>query len=201
MKKKIKYYIFNKPYNVLSQFTRESGSESIADYFFIDIKDVYPIGRLDKDSEGLLILTNDKSMNALILSPKQNKSKTYMAQVEGVFSREASKRLKEGIPITVDKKVHQTLPAHAKKVEKPKYLWDRNPPVRFRKDIPTSWVELTLNEGKNRQVRKMLAAVGFPVLRLIRMSIEKLDLDQIAPGDIQEYNRQDFFKKLGIREV
>lgn len=199
MKSRNKYYVFNKPYNVLSQFTREAGNESIADYFYIDLKDVYPIGRLDKDSEGLLILTNDKSLNGLILSPKNHRSKTYLAQVEGEFSKEAGKLLKQGVQITVDKKKYQTLPAQVKKVNPPSYLWERNPPVRFRKDIPTSWVEVSLEEGKNRQVRKMLAAVGFPVLRLIRMSIESLDLNRILPGDVQEYHQQEFFRKLGIK--
>ena len=189
MKSKFKYYVFNKPFNVLSQFTREANQESIADYFYLDIKDVYPIGRLDKDSEGLLILTNDKRLNALLLGPKQKKTKTYLAQVEGKFSKEAAKKLKEGVNITVDKKVYETLPANAKFIERPKYLWNRIPPIRVRKDIPISWVEIKLVEGKNRQVRKMLAAVGFPVLRLIRMRVEDLDLNQISPGDIQEYHQ------------
>ena len=198
MKSKFKYYVFNKPFNVLSQFTREANHESIADYFYLDIKDVYPIGRLDKDSEGLLILTNDKRLNALLLSPKQKKTKTYLAQVEGKFSKEAAKKLMEGVHITVDKKVYETLPANAKFIERPKYLWNRIPSIRTRKDIPISWVEIKLVEGKNRQVRKMLAAVGFPVLRLIRMGIEDLDLNQISSGDIQEYYQQEFYRKLGL---
>ena len=198
MKSKFKYYVFNKPFNVLSQFTREANHESIADYFYLEMKDVYPIGRLDKDSEGLLILTNDKRLNALLLSPKQKKTKTYLAQVEGKFSKEAAKKLMEGVHITVDKKVYETLPANAKFIERPKYLWNRIPSIRTRKDIPISWVEIKLVEGKNRQVRKMLAAVGFPVLRLIRMGIEDLDLNQISSGDIQEYYQQEFYRKLGL---
>ena len=199
MKKKIKYFVFNKPYNTLSQFTREAGNESIADYFFLDIKDVYPVGRLDKDSEGMLILTNDKSLNKELLSPKNVKSKTYLAQVEGVFDRVAVNKLKKGVNITVDQKAYTTLPADAKKVPVPKHLWERNPPVRFRKDIPTSWVEIKIQEGKNRQVRKMLAAVGYPVLRLVRTAIEDLVLDRILPGDIQEFHQQEFFRKLNIK--
>ena len=199
MKKKIKYFVFNKPYNTLSQFTREAGNESIADYFFLDIKDVYPVGRLDKDSEGMLILTNDKSLNKALLSPKNVKSKTYLAQVEGVFDRVAVNKLKKGVNITVDQKAYTTLPADAKKVPVPKHLWERNPPVRFRKDIPTSWVEIKIQEGKNRQVRKMLAAVGYPVLRLVRTAIEDLVLDRILPGDIQEFHQQEFFRKLNIK--
>ena len=198
MKSKFKYYVFNKPFNVLSQFTREANHESIADYFYLEMKDVYPIGRLDKDSEGLLILTNDKRLNALLLNPKQKKTKTYLAQVEGKFSKEAAKKLMEGVHITVDKKVYETLPANAKFIERPKYLWNRIPSIRTRKDIPISWVEIKLVEGKNRQVRKMLAAVGFPVLRLIRMGIEDLDLNQISSGDIQEYYQQEFYRKLGL---
>lgn len=199
MRSKIKYFVFNKPYNVLSQFRREAGNDSIADYFFLDIKDVYPVGRLDKDSEGMLILTNDKSLNKSLLSPKSAKSKTYLAQVEGDFDKAAIRKLNEGVQITIDQKPYVTQAAYAKKIEQPKYLWERNPPVRFRKEVPTSWVEITIKEGKNRQVRKMLAAVGFPVLRLVRTAIENLVLEQILPGDIQEYNQQEFFRKLNIK--
>lgn len=194
-----KYYVFNKPYNVLSQFTRENDSESIADYFFLDDKDVYPVGRLDRDSEGLLILTNDKRLNNLLLNPKNLKTKVYFAQVEGEFSSQASKELSKGVRITVDKKPYDTLPADAKKVEKPKFIWERVPPVRYRKEIPTTWVKIEIQEGKNRQVRKMLAAVGFPVLRLIRAKIEDLDLNRIQPGDIQVYNQQEIYRKLRIQ--
>ena len=194
-----KYYVFNKPYNVLSQFTRENDSESIADYFFLDDKDVYPVGRLDRDSEGLLILTNDKRLNNLLLSPKNLKTKVYFAQVEGAFSLKASKEIKNGVRITVDKKAYTTLPADAKKVEKPQFVWERVPPVRYRKEIPTSWVKIEIQEGKNRQVRKMLAAVGFPVLRLIRTRIEDLDLNRIEPGDIQVYHEQEMYRKLRIQ--
>ena len=199
MRPKIRYFVFNKPYDVLSQFTREAGHESIADYFILDMKDVYPIGRLDKDSEGMLLLTNDKSLNAALLSPKALKTKTYLAQVEGQLSKEAIKKLSEGITITIDKKPYTTLPAKLKVVEKPKHLWERNPPVRFRKEIPTTWVEISIQEGKNRQIRRMFAAVGFPVLRLVRTAIENLVLDRILPGDIQEFNKQEFLRKLNIK--
>lgn len=199
MRPKIRYFVFNKPYDVLSQFTREAGHESIADYFILDMKDVYPIGRLDKDSEGMLLLTNDKSMNAALLSPKALKTKTYLAQVEGQLSKEAIKKLSEGINITIDKKPYTTLPAKLKVVEKPKHLWERNPPVRFRKEIPTTWVEISIQEGKNRQIRRMFAAVGFPVLRLVRTAIENLVLDRILPGDIQEFDKQEFLRKLNIK--
>ncbi|MCB0510833.1 MAG: pseudouridine synthase [Chitinophagales bacterium] len=196
---KLKYYIFNKPYNVLSQFTREAGNQSIADYFILDNKDIYPIGRLDKDSEGMLLLTNDKSLNAIVLSPKQAKSKTYLVQVEGQINKAAISKLCAGVTITVDQKAYHTLPAFAKIIDAPKYLWERTPPVRYRKDIPTSWVEVRIEEGKNRQVRKMLAEVGFPVLRLIRVAIQDLYMDRIAPGDIQEIERVEIMKKLKIK--
>lgn len=196
---KLKYYIFNKPYNVLSQFTREAGNQSIADYFILDSKDIYPIGRLDKDSEGMLILTNDKSLNALVLSPKQAKSKTYLVQVEGQINKAAISKLCSGVTITVDQKPYQTLPAFAKIIDPPKYLWERSPAVRYRKDIPTSWVEVRIQEGKNRQVRKMLAEVGFPVLRLIRVAIQDLFMEMISPGDIQEIERAEIMRKLKIK--
>lgn len=184
---------------MLSQFTREAGNESLADYFILDLKDVYPIGRLDKDSEGLLILTNDKSLNDLVLHPKNHKTKTYLAQVEGDFSKEAISELKKGVSISIDKKDFLAKAVDVKKVIEPKYLWERNPPVRFRKEIPTSWVEIKIQEGKNRQVRKMFAAVDFPVLRLIRTAIENLDLDRILPGDLQELSQQEMFRKLQIK--
>ncbi|MEZ4915511.1 MAG: pseudouridine synthase [Chitinophagales bacterium] len=199
MKANFKYYIFYKPYNVLSQFTKEDGSESIADYFFLDEKDVYPVGRLDKDSEGMLLLTNDKSLNKILLNPKSEKTKTYIAQVEGIFTKEAIKKLRKGVEITVDKVNYKTLPAYAEKINEPLNLPERFPPVRYRKDIPTSWVEIEIMEGKNRQVRKMLAKVGFPVLRLIRTQIEDLKMDNIQPGDILELSRDVLYKKLNLK--
>lgn len=199
MKANYKYYIFFKPYNVLSQFTREQGSESIADYFFLDDKDVYPVGRLDKDSEGLLLLTNDKSLNKILLNPKSEKEKTYIAQVEGVFNKEAAKKIQKGVEITLDKIPYKTLPANANKINEPLNLPERFPAVRYRKDIPTSWVEIRLMEGKNRQVRKMLAKVGFPVLRLIRTQIEDLKMDNIQPGDILEISRDVLYRKLNLK--
>lgn len=198
MKKNFKYYIFYKPYNVLSQFTREDGSESIADYFFLEDKDVYPIGRLDKDSEGLLLLTNDKSLNKNLLNPKSERVKTYQLQVEGNLTKEAIKKLEKGVEINVDKISYITLPAEVRKIVEPKFIPERFPPVRYRKDIPTSWLEIKIKEGKNRQVRKMLAKVNFPVLRLIRTQIEDLKMDNIQPGDILEINRESLYKKLNI---
>lgn len=197
-KKKNKYYIFNKPDNVLSQFTREAGNQSIADYYLLDDKDIYPVGRLDKDSEGLLILTNDKSLNKLILSPKMNKKKYYWALVEGEINKSAIQKLKEGINIKVDKKDFFTKVSLVEVIHEPKRLWRREVPIRERKDIPTTWVNICITEGKNRQVRKMLAKVGFPVLRLIRHRIENLHLRGLQPGDMQEIAKQEFFKKLNL---
>jgi 23S rRNA pseudouridine2457 synthase len=199
MKPKIRYFVFNKPYDVLSQFTREAGHQSIADFFILDLKDVYPIGRLDKDSEGMLLLTNDKGLNSALLSPKALKTKTYLVQVEGKLDKAAMQKLSDGIRITIDKKEHLTLPAKVKIVEEPKHLWERIPAVRYRKEIPTSWAEIGIQEGKNRQIRRMFASVGFPVLRLIRIAVENLVLDRILPGDIQEIEKQEFFKKLNIK--
>lgn len=199
MRPKIRYFVFNKPYDVLSQFTREAGHQSIADFFILDLKDVYPIGRLDKDSEGMLLLTNDKTLNSILLSPKASKTKTYLAQVEGKVDKAALKKLSEGVKITIDKKEYTTLPARVKIVEQPRHLWERTPPVRYRKEIPTTWVEIEIQEGKNRQIRRMFASVGFPVLRLIRTAIEDLVLDRILPGDVQEIDKQDFFRKLNIK--
>lgn len=196
---KLKYYIFNKPYNVLSQFTREAGNQSIADFFILDSKDVYPIGRLDKDSEGMLLLTNDKTLNAALLSPKNAKSKTYWVQVEGLFTKDAIRQLVAGVTITVDQKPYKTLPAFVKGMQEPKHLWERTPPVRYRKEIPTSWVEVRIQEGKNRQVRKMMAEVGFPVLRLIRVALQDLQMELILPGDIQELDRATVYQKLKIK--
>jgi 23S rRNA pseudouridine2457 synthase len=199
MRPKIRYFVFNKPYDVLSQFTREAGHQSIADFFILDLKDVYPIGRLDKDSEGMLLLTNDKSLNSALLSPKALKTKTYLVQVEGKLDKTAISKLSEGIRITIDKKEYTTLPAKVKMVDEPKHLWERNPPVRYRKEIPTTWAEISIKEGKNRQIRRMFAAVGFPVLRLVRIAVENLVLDRILPGDVQEFDKQEFFNKLNIK--
>jgi len=165
------YYIFNKPYNVLSQFTKEI-PEHITLQDFLDLpSDVYPVGRLDKDSEGLLLLTNDNQFKNKLLDPKNKSPKTYQAQVEGDISEDAINALRNGVSIKLKKGPYTTQPCHAEKIEKPD-IPKRNPPVRYRASIPTSWIEITISEGKNRQIRKMCAKVGFPCLRLIRSKIK-----------------------------
>lgn len=168
--------LFNKPYDVLCQFTDSEGRQTLAD--FIDIKGVYPAGRLDRDSEGLLLLTDDGALQAQISSPRFGKEKTYWVQVDGEITDQALQQLCDGVEL----KDGPTRPARARRMEEPAGLWPRNPPVRFRKAIPTRWIELTLTEGRNRQVRRMTAAVGFPTLRLIRARIGDWSLGELQPG-------------------
>jgi len=172
--------LFNKPFNTLCQFRAESGIDTLAAY--INIKDVYAAGRLDKDSEGLLILTNDCNLQHSISHPKHKLEKTYYVQVEGEISDSALNMLAEGVAL----KDGKTRPAKAVilNISQSKInLWIREPPIRTRKNIPTSWLALTITEGKNRQVRRMTAAVGFPTLRLIRVSIGQWSLDNLQPGE------------------
>lgn len=170
-----KIYLFNKPFNVLSQFTDKEGRQTLAD--FITTSGIYPAGRLDYDSEGLLILTGDGEIQARIADPKHKLPKTYWVQVEGEISEQAIEQLERGVML----KDGLTRPARARKIQAPD-IWERQPPIRFRKDDVTSWLELTISEGKNRQVRRMTAETGFPTLRLIRYSIGHWTLDNIAPG-------------------
>jgi 23S rRNA pseudouridine2457 synthase len=168
-------YLFNKPFNVLSQFTDTSGRSTLAD--FIQISKIYPAGRLDYDSEGLLILTPDGSLQARIAEPKYKLLKTYWVQVEGEIDDYALTRLEQGVLL----KDGLTQPAKAKRIDKPE-LWPRNPPIRFRKDDITSWIELSISEGRNRQIRRMTAEVGFPTLRLVRYSIGPWNIKDIPQG-------------------
>lgn len=166
---------FNKPYGVLSQFSPEAGNETLANY--IDVPKVYPAGRLDKDSEGLLLLTDDGKLQQRIADPKFKKSKTYWVEVEREPDEAALQQLRDGVIL----KDGLTRPAQVAIIDEPD-LWQRDPPVRFRKNIPTAWLSLTISEGKNRQVRRMTAAVGFPTLRLVRVSVGDWQLDDLAPG-------------------
>jgi 23S rRNA pseudouridine2457 synthase len=167
---------FNKPFGVACKFSREPGRETLADY--IDVKGVYPAGRLDTDSEGLLLLTDDGVLQARIAEPRYHLPKVYWAQVEGSPSDTALGQLRAGVNLGD----FTTQPANANLMGQPAQLWPRDPPIRYRAKIPTAWIELTISEGKNRQVRRMTAKVGFPTLRLIRAAIGKVDLEALAPG-------------------
>lgn len=174
-----KLILFNKPFGVLSQFTDESGRETLADY--IAIKNVYAAGRLDKDSEGLLLLTDNGVLQDKITHPQKKLSKHYWVQVEGEVSDEAIQKLQQGIAL----KDGVTCPAKVQRIEEPQGIWPRNPPIRVRKVIPTQWLEIVVREGKNRQIRRMTAAVGHPTLRLIRFRIGSWQLDQLGVGKYQ----------------
>ena len=168
--------LFNKPYGVICQFSCDGLHTTLADY--IALPDFYPAGRLDTDSEGLLLLTDDGKLQHRITDPQHKLPKTYWVQVEGVPDENALEALRSGVKLND----FTTRPAQAHLIDAPANLWPRDPPIRFRKNIPTAWLELTLYEGKNRQVRRMTAAVGFPTLRLIRYRIGEWTLDGLAPG-------------------
>ncbi len=169
--------LFNKPFDVLCQFTDEQGRKTLAD--FITHKNVYAAGRLDRDSEGLLLLTDDGKLQSNITEPKNKMAKTYWAQVEGEITDDAIRQLQKGVKL----KDGLSKPASAKIITEPEHLWPRQPPIRQRKNIPTSWIELIITEGRNRQVRRMTAATGFPTLRLIRYAIGEWTIDNIKNGD------------------
>jgi 23S rRNA pseudouridine2457 synthase len=191
------YYIIHKPFKILSQFTDENGNEGLGSLFQLS-KDVYPVGRLDLDSEGLLILTNDKSLNQKLLNPTFEHQRTYWAQVEGTPSDQKLTEFSEGININLGKgRRYDTLPAKIK-ILKSFDLPERVPTVNYTKSPSHCWLEIKLIEGKNRQVRKMTAAIGHPTLRLIRSSIENLQLSPLASGQIQELSQSLMFKMLNL---
>ena len=189
------YYIIYKPYLVLSQFSVVEGKQTLADYFEVP-KDVYPVGRLDYDSEGLLILTNDKQLNNRLLNPLFAHEREYWVQVDGAATQEAVAQLQKGVSINIDGKQYRTKPCKASLFEAPPIVPERNPPIRFRKEIPAPWLRLQLKEGKNRQVRRMTAVVGFPTLRLIRYRIEKLTIDYLQPGEMMKMEQKELYKML-----
>ena len=197
-KDNIKYFVFYKPYNVLNQFSKERAEHiTLADFMDVE-KDVYPVGRLDKDSEGLLILTNDTSLNAALLSPSRKHSRSYFVQVDDEITDTAIRKVSEGVTIKLDTGEYLTKACRVKKLIKPPVLPERNPPVRFRQNIPTSWALIELTEGKNRQIRKMFASVGYPVLRLVRIQIEDLKIGKLEPGKYFEITGEELFKLLKI---
>ncbi len=171
---------FNKPFGVACKFSPEPGRKTLADY--IDVRGVYPAGRLDTDSEGLVLLTDNGVLQARIAEPKHDITKLYWAQVEGSVLQAALDHLREGVSLGD----FTTLPANARVIEEPPALWPRDPPIRHRAKIPTSWIELAIREGKNRQVRRMTAKVGLPTLRLIRAAIGKVSVAGLAPGKWSE---------------
>lgn len=187
----MKYYLIYKPFGTICQFSKEGDHPTLAEMGFLFPKDVYPVGRLDTNSEGLLLLTNDKSVNSLLLDPKNAHERSYWAQVEGAATDEAANQLVKGVEISVDGKAYKTLPCKAHVLREEPTLPERNPPIRFRANIPTSWIELTLHEGKNHQVRKMCAKVGFPVLRLVRVRIGQLFVFDMQPGEVRELTRNE----------
>lgn len=189
------YFIIYKPYLVQSQFSPVDGKQTLADFFDVP-KDVYPVGRLDHDSEGLLILTNDKQLNHRLLHPSFQHEREYWVQVDGAITGVAIQQLQNGVTISIDGKKHQTLPCKVSVFENEPSVPVRNPPIRFRKEIPAPWIRMVLKEGKNRQVRRMTAQVGFPTLRLIRYRIENITIDGLQPGDLVSMTRKQLYQQL-----
>jgi 23S rRNA pseudouridine2457 synthase len=189
------YFIIYKPYAVLSQFSSEAGRKTLKDFFDVPV-DVYPVGRLDNDSEGLLLLTNDKQLNHRLLHPSFAHEREYWVQVDGAITQEAIDQLQNGVEINIDGKLYHTKKATASLFTNEPAVPARNPPIRFRKEIPAPWIRLILTEGKNRQVRKMTAKTGFPTLRLIRYRIEGIELGSLQPGEMISLSKTDIYKKL-----
>jgi len=197
--KELLYFIINKPFGILSQFSDEGNNKGLNTLYSLP-KDVYPVGRLDLDSEGLLILTNDRSLNSRLLNPEMMHFRTYWVEVEGTPTIENLRLLENGVEISVKKGVHATSPCQVRLIQPNPQIPERNPPVNRQKHPVTSWVEIRLTEGKNRQVRKMTAKIGHPTLRLIRVAIEDIALEKLEPGDIKQISKKVLFKKLKIAD-
>jgi 23S rRNA pseudouridine2457 synthase len=194
----LRYLLFNKPYGVISQFSDAKGGRPTLRQY-VGVPNVYPVGRLDHDSEGLLLLTDDGWLQHRLTDPKYEHPKTYWAQVEGVPGDDALTRLREGVQIWDD---FRSRPARVERIEGEPALPPRDPPIRVRLSIPTAWLALTLTEGRNRQVRRMTAAVGFPTLRLLRVAIGEIRLEGIAPGKWRELTaaEQQYLKPFAERK-
>lgn len=193
----LKYYLMYKPYGVLCQFTSEHGKKTLGDVFPFP-KNVYSVGRLDENSEGMLLLTNDKKVNAMLLDPNKKHKRVYLVQVEGQINNKAIKQLSKGVEIKLKNgDTYTTLPAVVKRIGSPG-LEERATKISYNKEKGNSWISMELTEGKYRQVRKMTAAAGFPTIRLVRKSIEELSLAGIKSGDVKEIPRELFYKRLKL---
>ncbi len=194
-----KYFIVHKPFNVRSQFTSGDEKKTLKDFFDVP-SDVYPVGRLDYDSEGLLILTDDKKLNQHLLNPSHAHEREYWVQVEGEITNQAIEKLQQGVSININGKMYHTKKCKAQKFYSTPSVDERKPPIRVRKTIPDSWIKIILTEGKNRQVRKMTAHVGFPTLRLIRYRIEKITLEHLHSGEMKMLTQTELYNLLQIKK-